>query len=602
MLRYLAAIWHPRDSEHRRIVRQVADSLANSPQWHSADQCEDFRVWTSDVRPGLIDAHILPDHSGIILGTVFNRSDASKPARLATFTKEECERIKVSAGRSLVKQQWGRYVAILRSPSDGTIRALRDPTAGVPCYYFESKGVWFILSDPEDAAECGVLPICFNHDYLIAHAIMPGIACEETSLTGLRELLGGQCITLRNERLSSEYYWHPAEYAQGTRVDDPATAALQVERLTRYGVESYAALHPRILLLASGGVDSSIVAACLQRTASNVIGFSAYADNPAGDERRYSRLLRDSTGFEWIECPSRAVALDVQPPRAARPRLIYSAPQERQFIAAAKSRNARAIASGQGGDGIFYECREHATEDHFETHGFHGLLTAARRSAKLKRTSVTRELRRAFGQKKQSLPHPLAEALRFAKLVSTASADRVLQQRERFTHGWLQSDTQSLTTGQRRHIRLLIFPFARALTWMPGGPDLIDPLLNQLLMEFLLPMRAHTLLHGGRTRALARMAFAPYLPASIIQRTDKGNVRGDMKALRRANLPAMRDKLLNGYLAESGIVDGLALRDCLSDTPTEISPTLALNHYCMELAVREWLRTKVRPDFAPLVH
>jgi asparagine synthase (glutamine-hydrolysing) len=540
----------------------------------------------------VLDAHVLPDHTGVILGTVFERGDTSKPARLANFNAQECERIRTSAGRSLIKHQWGRFVAVLRNPRDGTVRILRDPTAGVPCYYFEHKGVWFCLSDPEDAADAGVLSVSFNKDYLTAQAIMPGVNCEETALAGLYELLGGQCITVRNEKLSKDFYWHPADHAQAPPMEDPTAAALEVERLTRYGVESYAALHPNILLLASGGIDSSIVAACLQRTATRVTGFSAYADDPAGDERRYSRALKKSTGFEWIEQPTSTALLDARPPRAARPRLLFSAPQELKFIAAAKERGATGIVTGHGGDGVFYECRDHATEDYFATHGLIGLFEVARQSARLKRTSIPRELREVYRRETRAPYNPLADVVKYSKLVSAAAVNKVLQEPQRFTHGWLHSGTEALTPGQCRHISMLSFPFARALTWKPGYPDFIDPLLNPLLIEFLLALRAYTLLYGGRTRALARMGFAPFLPAEIIRRTDKGDTRGIMKELRRANLAAMRKTLLDGYLVQTGIIDGRAARDGLSDAPTDVFPSEPLRHYCMELTVQEWLRTQ----------
>src|SRR3546814_3536458 len=56
-----------------------------------------------------------------------------------------------------------------------------------------------------------------------------------------------------------------------------------------------------MLLLLSGGVDSSIVAACLAHAGCAFDCLTLVTANPSGDERSYARLAAESVGAALVE-------------------------------------------------------------------------------------------------------------------------------------------------------------------------------------------------------------------------------------------------------------------------------------------------------------
>src|SRR3546814_9108524 len=70
---------------------------------------------------------------------------------------------------------------------------------------------------------------------------------------------------------------------------------------------------------------------------------------------------------------------------------------------------------------------------------------------------------------------------------------------------------------------------------------------------------------GGVDRARARQAFAADLPDAVIQRRLKGGPDGFALTIMRTQLPAIRERLLDGTLVREGIVDRPALEQSLNE-------------------------------------
>src|SRR3546814_2144024 len=70
---------------------------------------------------------------------------------------------------------------------------------------------------------------------------------------------------------------------------------------------------------------------------------------------------------------------------------------------------------------------------------------------------------------------------------------------------------------------------------------------------------------GGVDRARARQAFAADLPDAVIQRRLKGGPDGFALKIMRTQLPAIRERLLDGMLVREGIVDRPALEQSLNE-------------------------------------
>src|SRR6185312_10175576 len=88
--------------------------------------------------------------------------------------------------------------------------------------------------------------------------------------TGLREVsqvLGGECVELRDDRADSTFYWDPLEIAASGILDDPVEATRAMRATVMDVVRAWASCYSGITLSLSGGLDSSIIYAALRDTA-----------------------------------------------------------------------------------------------------------------------------------------------------------------------------------------------------------------------------------------------------------------------------------------------------------------------------------------------
>jgi asparagine synthase (glutamine-hydrolysing) len=79
-------------------------------------------------------------------------------------------------------------------------------------------------------------------------------------------------------------------------------------------------------------------------------------------------------------------------------------------------------------------------------------------------------------------------------------------------------------------------------------------------MELCLQIPTYLLIKGGRERALARDAFADCVPTEILRRRDKGSIAEHTTEMLRQGEEFVRDLLLDGMLAQSGIIKPDALK------------------------------------------
>jgi asparagine synthase (glutamine-hydrolysing) len=118
--------------------------------------------------------------------------------------------------------------------------------------------------------------------------------------------------------------------------------------------------------------------------------------------------------------------------------------------------------------------------------------------------------------------------------------------------------------------------------------DLIHPLLAQPMIELCLAIPSFELVRGGRDRALAREAFAAWLPPAVVQRRSKGGLFSWYARLAAASAPALRAHLLDGVLAGAGLLDRAAVEAALD--PDDLIRTGDGVDLIAAAAVESWVR------------
>ena len=321
-------------------------------------------------------------------------------------------------------------------------------------------------------------------------------------------------------------------------------------------VKSLADLDQSTLLELSGGLDSSIIGACLKRTSARVSYTTMMAPVPGADEREYAAAVARMLGVELLETelgfddaafdfplPQELVSPSVGPLQYAVDRLLQSSAARCQ---------ANSFFSGAGGDAVFgYLTSAAPAADAFMAAGVGtGLRAIVDLSTfhqctywKVGRLALRKMLRKS-GQYRADL-----------SMVSPQ-----LQAPEPDLHPWLIHPPQALPGDTQR-----IADLSTAQAYKDTGlrsfvKPIRMPLLLQPVIETCLRVPSWMWFHNGQNRAVARQAFADRLPQEVIARKSKGTLTAYLGALHRRRKHEITAFLADGQLQAHGLVDADALR------------------------------------------
>jgi asparagine synthase (glutamine-hydrolysing) len=612
--RYLALVWNPADEQCRHLARAMAERVQRGPspsQWSYAVESTGVAIFHADRNSGAGDACLLPRSAGAVLGKIFTRHiDTPESAANVTFDEAEGARIVASGGRRLLEQYWGRYVAIVRNAVTDEIWVLRDPSGGFPCWYASHAGIGIVCSDVEDCRVLEIPRFTVNWSYiagLVAHA---GLQVRDTALNEVSEVQAGERLRFSSGSLQRSMEWNPVDIAHTAPLEsaDEAVAAL---RATTLGcVRAWAACYPAIVHNLSGGLDSSIVLSCLATPPASprVTCLNYFSGGPNEDERHYARLMAGRAGVELVEReldPSTVRLENVLKVRcSARPWFYMYELQHGSFEADLAARcGANALFSGAGGDSVFYQARaDLAVTDYLYSHGFdRGLLLTAMDAARIARKSIWWLLWQAVRSRVLepewdpiSMAKPLTRTIVSGDLVEAAKRNK------RLTHPLLTPEvTRGVSPGILWHVMSLSMAPAYYSSFVRSGyPERILPLLSQPLVELCLRIPTYVLIRSGRDRALARRAFAADLPAEIVRRYAKGRADQHYRNILDANLPFVRELLLDGVLVQKGFLNraNLDLYLTRDRSPADFQYNEILQeHVCTEAWLRSWATSSSAP-------
>ena len=535
--------------------KELTRSVSGIEGLRLADSNDLLHLATSEEKPLRIGDH------GVVLGRLFERGGraVAQPGRNA------CDRIVMSAGQSLCEDYWGPYVCILRQKDGDRISVLRAPLGSLPCYLVALEGGVAIASDVDLLIACGLLRPVIDWDEVLRHLMVRDLVWPETCVSGLRELRGGQQLLLSGEDLAIQDVWSPTAFARPDhQMRDPVAAARIVRETVCSSVASLASGEAGLVLMLSGGLDSSVLAAALARQDVPVTCITLVTDDATGDERRYARQVCTALGLRLVEGWRDLAGIDVGRSDArGLPR-----PTERMFFQesrrlcerAATEAGATAIFNGGGGDNIFCSLRSGAPAADRLLTGGTGFLSTVRDLSHLiqesSQTVIIDAVRRAWFGK---------PAFRISHDTSLLSPDAVGATDLPWHHPWLESAAE-LLPGSAQHLRLV----ACAQDIVEGGRlrdrlPMISPLMAQPLVEACLSITSWLWFDTGHNRAVARNAFADILPAEVAWRRSKGTPDAFTARIFDTNRQKLREILSCGELVRRGLVDLPAILEVLDD-------------------------------------
>lgn len=610
MFRYVALIWESINHRHMTIVESLSERFQYSPSaWREAVSDPGLRVFCTDVQHGVMEPQLLAGYAGVVLGAVY-KSNASAhddaPARKLSFDESTTQAIRASHGQWLIRNAWGNYVAIWCDPRTGMTCVLKDPTGNLPAFSTTYEGITLVFSSIPDCLDLGVRTFTVNRRAIALRVYGGDMTHELEPLNEVTQIRRGECVDF-NPRAqpsiaSRRFYWNPFRLERMHEwMEDDETAAVALRNTLRSCTRTLAKEHESALVRLSGGLDSSIILGCLTDMLNppRLLSYTQYTTDAGTDPRPWARAALEYRPCEHSELALAAATIDLKAilriapsvePFSTLMYLIVGAHE--QELAAA--RKATALFSGDGGDSAFGSfCVGEVIHAYLRRHGpGPAVLRLAAQSAQVLQQTTWTAL--ASGLKTWVTRRPLhtletqnEEAVRLVhpEVVRLGQAHGT-------RHPWFRGVHPVPWETLSKLGMLLGTPDLYAGAGNPAAtsPQLIAPIYAQPMVELVLRIPADVLFADGRSRGLARRAFAGLVAPKILERTWKDRPGTFHEELIHHNLDWLRDVLLNGVLVREQLLDRAAVENALSRkmVKSNIYPAEILRHLDTEMWMSHW--------------
>ena len=579
MFHYISFLWnedHPDQAETVEILKRRLND--DRHKWKCVLDRDGLSVFCIGENSRFMRCHYLHGKIGVVLGAIFNRPndlDDSTSPKAAIFGAQESEDILNTGGKVITSLYWGNYVSLIHNVQTRQKWILRGPMSSLPCLHTKYGDVCICGSDLETIARLGLRSLSIDWEMLITYFI----SMPETTRTCFKEITSvvrGQCITLAGDRLSSSLYWDPTSFISRNIVD-PQQAILSLRRNVMFSVRAWASCFDDALVLLSGGLDSSILTACLKKVGIRAVCANQYwPKNSVEDERPFAAAMARKTGYELIEIERNyAGSGDYREALNARRSAVpveYSrcvTMSQSEFDLCHKF-HLGAIFTGSGGDEVFfrhaqkYEALDYA---YFNKLSYQ-LLYLALSSAVSDGTTFWNVLFRAlFAGSSSWKKAELGDTFARQPLLNPQWVVE-LQRNGTCEPLWCQSKKE-LPPGKATQIFRSLAPstYGNLLIDINQVPRL-DPFRSQPLLEFVLGLSTELFSFGDMERGLIRHAFEPELPPEVFGRISKGGMTDFQLAALIKNKAFVRELVLDSPLVKNRIVVSKTFEQALFDVPS----------------------------------
>lgn len=497
----------------------------------------------------------LPD-GGILIGDLFTRDGVAVRENTAIRSGPD----PVQVRNDVLVNYWGSYLIIQPDPHDAcTFTITRAPAAAgnLPCVWSLEDGAGFLTSDVSLAVQALLYRKQIDWDFIAHRLRYSSVKTQRTGLAGLRELLPGCSLHSNGSGASTRQAWSPWDFVGCEhRYRDSQDAADSIRHAVESAVRAWADSDRSILLELSGGLDSSIVAACLRHRNARIACSNLVTTVPGVDERQYARQMAaqlgvdlhtenlgfDQARFDFAPSPD-SVAPAMGP-------LQYAV--DKAMEAAAERHDTATYYTGGGGDSVFCYLRTAApSTDACRSHQFGTALTAVRDLASLHQCTFWKASRLTLSKLRRPPRSPFLEDRTF---LAPASAHV-----EPETHPWFAAPAHALPGDRERIFDLAGNQLFENQAARGYRRPLRFPLLSQPVMEACLRAPSWMWIAGGRNRAIARIAFADLLPPDVGNRQSKATYMSYLGAVYERSKRQIHDFLLSGRLSSQGLLDARAI-------------------------------------------
>ena len=574
MINFFLLAWDPDNPKARDAASQLIHKTEqNNNSFQKAFQAEGLIAYAQALIPN--NLFPLANNAGVILGRLFRKTASlDDDTTVNDLSAEESRRISDSRGDYLTECFWGSYVAILPRPGSELLLG-RDCSGLQLCFTRWENDVFIAFSNLDS------LPFLDNLKKEIDWSALAAILADrkgtfaETGLNQVYQLAAGEYaqFNLQTKEVRKFRSWKPEEFTSDL-IENPEAAKRVLRQTVLSVVKAQSRDFNKILLMLSGGLDSSILLACLRKFHPPGTIRARHLHSMENDvsERHYAQSMADMHGIE-MEIEELKSNPDSKYDYASYPVPPWPVPADREnpkdedFIQTYvdfASDNIDGIFKGQGGDQIFFQhpaiapLYDYKKKHAFDPNYYKILLNTAR----LTESSVWK-LQRISHQPFNRINDTSFKNSVFLSKDMLDSVDWSVISNK---HPWLQ-EPATFSFGKSHQLQQFTHFNQYAQRYTLSTPQIpsIPPLIAQPLMETMLRIPTHILLMRGRNRGLAREAFRQDLTLGVYNRESKGNVSKSLLEIVLKNLPSIREVLYDGILTQHKFLDRGALDSFLNE-------------------------------------
>jgi asparagine synthase (glutamine-hydrolysing) len=420
---------------------------------------------------------------------------------------------------------------------DCTTRELfcaRDRLGVKPFVYVSSADGFAFASEHKALIAAGVASSSVSPNGIYEFIAQGHVSAGGSLFHDIRALPPGHAVLIGADRRERTWQW----WQPGGETDIHLSAAEEAELVgnlvadaTRLRLRSDVPLGTHL----SGGLDSSAVTAAAARAgAEDLVTYTgAFVDDPAADERRWSRMVAEDNGFRRVE-----VGLDVDALADVFRRVVWHLdepvvgpgvlPQQLVYDASARE-GVKVILTGHGGDELFGGYLRHRGVY------FRHMVTHA--TAPKQRAGAALELFRLAVEGRKRLRGQ--QIVRDADLdpAFLDSVDRDVRDSARRGFGGFTSAAELMRWDLQHYLPGLLHAEDRIS--MASSIESRAPLLDYRLADLATRLPEHSHFRCGTSKPVLRDAVGSWLPRPVAERRDKRGFPTPLERWQRQ--PRMRE-------------------------------------------------------------
>jgi asparagine synthase (glutamine-hydrolysing) len=251
----------------------------------------------------------------------------------------------------------GMYAIALYDPGKRRLLLSRDPFGIKPLYYAETRDGLVFASEPSAILASGLIKP-EQHEGAIGELLQLQFTTGRmTVYRNIFRVLPGETLVIENGRIVER---HRHNQISPGKKNSPSIedACAQLDHVLMEAVDLHQRADVPYGLFLSGGIDSSVILACMARLNDQPVrAFTAgFSDTEVQDERAHARQVAKAVGAEHIEIeigekdfwrllPAAAAAMD-------DPAADYAI-LPTYMLAEKAARELKVVLSGEGGDELF---------------------------------------------------------------------------------------------------------------------------------------------------------------------------------------------------------------------------------------------------------